>query len=398
MIQTGEPKNATSGAGGRGMSLAWHIVTCEYPPQPGGVADYTRQVARGLAARGDRVHVWAPFSSGADDEHGVEVHRLPGRFDSGSLAALGRGMSAAGPGRILVQYVPQGYGMRGMNLPMCVWLFERRRAGITIMFHEVAVPFSRNQPQRHNLIGAVQRAMAFVLVRAANRCLVSTSAWEPKLRALGGARMPIALAPVPSNVPVIEDAAGVRTLRGALGANGGAIIGHFGTARERWTAERLAATVPEVLRGRPGAVFLLIGRDSSDLRGRVLARAPELHERVRATGPLGLEDISRHLSTCDALWQPYADGASTRRTSLMAALAHRRAVLTTAGDLTEALWHQSGAVALADAGDAAACGAALARLADDPEERARLGAAAAALYAQRFELRHTIDALRGACR
>ncbi|HLK86443.1 MAG TPA: glycosyltransferase [Candidatus Binataceae bacterium] len=395
MIQTGELKKA---AGGRGMSLAWHIVTCEYPPQPGGVADYTRQVARGLAAGGDRVHVWAPFSSEADDENGVQVHRLPGRFDSGSLAALGRGISVAGPGRILVQYVPQGYGMRGMNLPMCVWLFERRRAGITIMFHEVAVPFSRNQPRRHNLIGAVQRAMAFVLMRTANRCLISTSAWEPKLRALGGAQMPIALAPVPSNVPLIDDGAGVRALRGALAAGGGgAIIGHFGTARERWTAECLAATVPEVLRDRPGATFVLIGRDSLDLRNRVLAHAPELHERVRATGPLALDDISRHLSACDVLWQPYADGASTRRTSLMAALAHGRAVLTTAGELTEPLWHESGAVALADVGDAAACGAALAHLAEDAAQRARMGAAAAALYAQRFELRHTIDALRRAC-
>ncbi len=27
----------------------WHIVTGEYPPQPGGVSDYTEAVARGLA-------------------------------------------------------------------------------------------------------------------------------------------------------------------------------------------------------------------------------------------------------------------------------------------------------------------------------------------------------------
>jgi glycosyltransferase involved in cell wall biosynthesis len=191
--------------------------------------------------------------------------------------------------------------------------------------------------------------------------------------------------------------AGVRALHSALGGKDGVIIGHFGTARERWTADCLAATVPEILRERPGAAFLLIGRDSSDLRGRVLARAPELHERVRATGPLGLEDISRHLSACDLVWQPYADGVSTRRTSLMATLSHRRAVLTTAGELTEPLWHQSGAVVLADAGDTAACVAALARLVDDADKRERLGAAAAALYAQRFELRHTLDALRGEC-
>src|SRR5207248_6476969 len=29
--------------------IEWHVLTGEYPPQPGGVSDYTRQVARGLA-------------------------------------------------------------------------------------------------------------------------------------------------------------------------------------------------------------------------------------------------------------------------------------------------------------------------------------------------------------
>src|SRR5688572_9440944 len=41
-------------------SSNWHIISCEYPPQVGGVADFTRVIARGLAARGESVDVWAP--------------------------------------------------------------------------------------------------------------------------------------------------------------------------------------------------------------------------------------------------------------------------------------------------------------------------------------------------
>ena len=38
----------------------WAVLTGEYPPQPGGVSDYTRLVAEGLAAVGDEVAVYAP--------------------------------------------------------------------------------------------------------------------------------------------------------------------------------------------------------------------------------------------------------------------------------------------------------------------------------------------------
>jgi glycosyltransferase involved in cell wall biosynthesis len=177
----------------------------------------------------------------------------------------------------------------------------------------------------------------------------------------------------------------------------GAVLGHFGTAREPWIAERLAAVVPPLLRARPAVAFLMLGHDSLEMRSRLLAVAPGLHARVRASGPLAPEDLSRHLGACDVMLQPYGDGASTRRTSLMAGLAHCRPVLTTSGVLTEPLWRQSGAVALVDAGDAAAMGVALAHLIDDAGERARLGAAAGALYAQRFDIAHTIAALREDC-
>src|SRR5262245_59769784 len=59
----------------------WHLVTGEYPPQPGGVADYTRLVAQGLAAAGDTVHVWAARAPGdTPQDVGVTVHRLPDHF------------------------------------------------------------------------------------------------------------------------------------------------------------------------------------------------------------------------------------------------------------------------------------------------------------------------------
>lgn len=375
--------------------ITWHIISGEYPPQTGGVADYTRLVALGLAAHGDRVHVWAPALAKPDlAEAAVEVHRLPPGFGPHTLAALGRGLAAAGPGQILLQYVPQGFGMRGMNLPLCVWLFARRRAGITIMFHEVAVALAWRQPVRHNVIGVTNHAMAFALLRAARRCFVGAAAWEPRLRALAPAGAMISWLPVPSNVPVVDDPAGIRALRKTLVAKGGKILGHFGTARETWIATRLAAVVPPLLRDLPNAVFLLVGLESTDMRGHLLAHSPDLCTRVLAAGPLAPADVSRYLGVCDLMLQPYADGVSTRRGSMMAALAHRRPVVTTSGVFTEPLWSQSRAVALVEAGDIAQMRSSLTHLMHDTRERTRLRAAAGALYAERFDIAHTIAALR----
>jgi glycosyltransferase involved in cell wall biosynthesis len=175
------------------------------------------------------------------------------------------------------------------------------------------------------------------------------------------------------------------------------VIGHFGTARETWIAARLIAVVPRLLRERPEVTFLLVGRDSRELRTRLLSDVPQLAKRVHASGPLAPIDVSRHLGACDLMLQPYDDGVSTRRGSMMAALAHRRPVVTTSGLLTEPLWGRSGAVALVDADDIAAMRAALTHLVDDAGERERLSAAAGALYRERFAIAHTIAALRENC-
>src|SRR5256885_2244520 len=93
-------------------AVTWHSITCEYPPQIGGVSDYTQLVGHGLAAAGDPVIVWAPPASGTDPRHPhVDVRRLPDRFGPRSLHALSSALGQSStPHRILVQYVPHAFG------------------------------------------------------------------------------------------------------------------------------------------------------------------------------------------------------------------------------------------------------------------------------------------------
>jgi glycosyltransferase involved in cell wall biosynthesis len=140
--------------------------------------------------------------------------------------------------------------------------------------------------------------------------------------------------------------------------------------------------------------MLLIGADSTNFRDRWVGANPKLADKVYATGALAPERLSLALQACDMMIQPYQDGVSTRRGSVMAALAHGRAVVTTNGVATEPLWAQSGAVVMAPVGDHDAMQSLTARMVVDEDERLRMASAAKELYAQRFALRHTIAALR----
>jgi glycosyltransferase involved in cell wall biosynthesis len=394
----------------------WHLVTSEYPPQAGGVSDYTRLVAEGLAAAGDVVHVWCPSagsagSAAAESEtaaasgsetaaaSGLFVHRELGRFTPSDLRRAGKLLDEFGaPRRLLVQWVPHGYGYQSMNLPFCVWLWNRAarsRDAVEVMVHEPYLAFGEGS-WKQNGVAAVHRLMAIALLGAARRVWLSIPAWEGSLRpyALGRA-LPFRWLPVASNIPVVDDDDGAQVVRARYATTRERVVGHFGTYG-RSTTELLKKAVPALLRASADCVVLLIGRGSEAMRDELTAHQPELSLRLRATGSLAAAELSLHISACDVMLQPYIDGASSRRTSLMVCLSHGVPVVTTSGRLSEPLWAASEAVALAPAGEAAALVETTARLLADDERRRRMSLAARSLYEERFDVKRTIKALREA--
>ena len=330
----------------------WAVLTGEYPPQPGGVSDYARLVARGLAAAGDRVRVYAPATATAEEsDPGVEVRRLPGRFGPRALARLDRLLAARPrPDHILVQYVPQAYGMKGMNVGFAAWLAARalRAAPVWVMFHEVATPFAW-QPLRHAALAGITRAMARLAAGAAERVFVSIPAWGDALRRLCPRVRPPRWLPVPST---LEEYAGVApAARGRFAPAGRPLVGHFGTYGLH-VATMLTATLAELATLAPDAAVLLVGRGSAEFAGRLVSARPELAGRVAASGGLSGADAAAHLKACDLLIQPFPDGVSSRRTSAMAGLACGLPVVTNLGPLSEPVW--AGAVAAAPTPDPAA--------------------------------------------
>ena len=111
---------------------------------------------------------------------------------------------------------------------------------------------------------------------------------------------------------------------------------------------------------------------------------------------LDRDSAAAALQACDVLVQPYPDGITTRRTSVMAGLNSGIATVSTAGPLTERIWVESRAVALAPVGDVTAFADQVALLTRDAAAREALGRRGAQLYADRFSIERTVAVLRGA--
>lgn len=371
----------------------WFILTGEYPPQPGGVGDYSRLLAEGLANAGDEVHVWTPGAAQAErPSTSLSIHGLPDRFGRRSRSALGTALRTNPDVLVLVQYVPQAFGLRGMNLPFAHWIWQQRQYRIWIMFHEVAFPFESAKPTLL-LLAIITHIMARTLRRAADRIFVSIPAWMDLLAIPHTDRAKVHWLPVPSNVPVIDDGAATRAIRARLGGTERLVIGHFGTfSGAVW--ELLHPAITAILREGAGHTMLLMGRNGTSARESLLRANPNFADRVFATGELPAHELSVHLQTCDFALQPYPDGVSTRRGTVMAMLAHGVPVITSRGRLTESLWWESGAVALAPPDDATALPSAAKRLSEDRSARLALGAAGKALYETHFDISRTVESLR----
>jgi hypothetical protein len=172
----------------------------------------------------------------------------------------------------------------------------------------------------------------------------------------------------------IDAPADPSRLRGRFAPAHQAIVGHFGSYGA--FAGLLDGCLAPIMDGPCSPVLLLLGANGPSYRDALVARHPEWAARVHATGFLDGPVLAAHLGVCDVMVQPYPDGVTSRRTSVMACLSQGRAVVTTAGRLTEPLWHGSHAVALAGVDDPA--GLAERRRAPARECRTRVRGSAAA--------------------
>jgi len=295
------------------------------------------------------------------------------------------------PRRLFVQWVPHAFGARSLNIAFCRWLKHRAARGDTlqVMVHEPFLPFEHGPRQRAAAL--VQRWMITTLLAGASRIWLSIPAWEDRIARYTPDGVSPEWLPVPSSIAVVDDPTGATAVRSARLAPGTQVLaGHFGTF-SRETRPLLDKAITGLLDGSSETTVVCFGRGSDDYVTSASIRGN--CNRLVSAGALSDREASVYLQACDIMIQPYIDGASARRTTLMAALSHGRAIVTTVGSLSEPWWTTTDGVVGVDVARPDSLGDAALALARDSTRRVQLGLGARAFYEERFALAHAIRRL-----
>ncbi|WP_298820609.1 glycosyltransferase [Chloroflexus sp.] len=359
------------------------FITGEYPPQPGGIGDYTQRLAQALTHAGHealiltaaqrRWQLWR--STGAGDEALVAPGGRAG-WDVTTALRLARLIHRIQPDWCHIQYQTGAYGMQiGINfLPL---LLRRARIATAITYHDLLPPYLFPKA------GIVRDWVTLLPARTASAVIATNPEDEMVLRSAG---LQPRFIPIGANIePMLPPNFDRATWRSRLGvAADEALIGYFGLLSPGKGVDVLL----DLVATHPGWRLLIIGGAATAPTDRAYAAtvqqriATALGDRVIITGHIAPDQVSAHLSACDIVALPFRDGASLRRGSLLAALAHGCVVVTTPPTSAATAASLAEAVQFATA-QPEAIATAIETLLANPTSRARLGAAARAV-AHRF--------------
>ncbi len=359
------------------MPLRIHIIAPALPPKLDGIGDHSARLATALTAAGAEVTLLAPRDVPLDPVPGVRVVPAFTPLDRRSVWDLVPIVAAHRPDWVLLQYNPFCYGRRGLNLslPRAFAAMRSPATRLAVFAHEQYVPVL---DVKHAVMTTWQRWQFRQLGRAADVVFSSIQRWADQNRERFAC--PVLHVPVGSNVPRVAITPAEARARLSI-EPGVAVLGVFGTAHNSRLLEptRHAVEAAAVAGHRP--LLLYIGPDGAAMR----AAFPGV--RLIADGPLPAEEVSRRLSAVDVYLGGFVDGVSTRRGSWLAALQHGLACVGTHGGKTDDLFRvaaAAGEVVLTDPADPHAFDRPVLDLLADPDRRARMGQAAAALSRRAF--------------
>jgi glycosyltransferase involved in cell wall biosynthesis len=345
------------------MTLKIGLVTGEFPPQEGGVGAFTQEIAKAFHRQGHDVHIITsiharppdgPKTKEALPEESQSPLTIWRRLEDRAREPLDIGYAQLHPrGRrwrwrenrlvtdialryeldvVNIQYQPAAFNMRSTAVNILPW----RLRGVTlpiVTFHDLRVPylFPKAGPLR-------QKVVDFMASRAEGVIVTNPEDYQRLQTRLPTAVSKLREIPIGSNItaytpnPVeIQEAQDRLNL-----AEKDILLAYFGFVNPSKGADDLIKAMAGLSKkyhlvfvgGRTGASDSKTNALFLDNLERLIA-AFGLEQRVHWTGYISDVRVSTFLHMADILVLPYKDGASLRRGTLMASLAHGRPIIST---------------------------------------------------------------------
>jgi glycosyltransferase involved in cell wall biosynthesis len=291
------------------------LISGEYPPDVGGVGDYTFHLGAALACAGRATTV-------------VSRWHVGGRWNARALTWLLR--HAPATGIVHIQYQAAAYDLLG-DICLLPGLLRRLRPRLHTVttFHDVRVPylFPRAGRLRESAIRLLART-SHAVVAADQRDLAA-------LRQVAPQTFHVPIGPNVACAP--PDGYDRVAFRHELGLEpGDPALVYFGMLNASKGLDLLLSSFDQVLASQPRARLLLLGgpAGASDPTDRATAtgyqgRLARFGSRVIQTGWLPQRELSAYLLAGDVAVLPYVDGASARRGSLLACAEHGLPIVST---------------------------------------------------------------------
>lgn len=362
------------------------MVSSGLPPVIDGIGNDAACMAEELAARGHSVTCLVPHRKDYAPIPGVTITPAwdPQRPSSvvDAIAAAAAGMDI-----IYLHYNPFCFGKWGRNLSL-MSLRKRVHAvapaiKLTVMIHERHVPL---WPWHFTVMSLWQRPMYASILKQADQVFVSTGPWMHDIERMVRRGVDVTCLPIGSNVgePRISrtHARAQRHL-----ADDVTVVGVFGMAHVSKGVGGLGAVLARTASEVGPLTLLAVGGIGKAIPQDILGVT------VVRTGILDAGSVSDAFMCMDAFLCPFSDGISTRRSSMVAALAHGIPVVSNRGDSTVALFEEdeiyTAAFTLAENGSDMALTKVLSKVLVDKSSWVRRSESALAAYNTVFSYKIT---------
>ena len=251
------------------------------------------------------MHVWCPPL--ARDSSGVAtaspfIPRWEHLTPPICAPSIGCSIAFPPPRRLLVQWVPHGFGYRSLNVGFCLWLWQRARRGdrVEIMVHEPYLAFGeggdavdggrlRSSPDDDRSWRA-RRRRVWIAIPALGAAMAS-------LRARPGRAVRMAAR---SEQPAEPAPMTIRRVRDRYALDGGPIVGHLGSYGTVATRASICDRAAHPAR-RAERRLVLLGQQRRAIPQQLVRAHPQLAARIHATGTLvsaGLGGSTSRRATC----------------------------------------------------------------------------------------------------